>query len=463
MPRALRLVFWGLRLAWAVVAGSAVRITRRLLRHPPRIWRGLSPMVWEMYLVEGDLRAGFPSRGAHRQSINAVYAVERDPRHHVVLDRPELAWDDAHWRFLEDLLRHGDIFVGYFESLFFRYDQRSLNEAAFRLLRWLGIRIIVCAHGGDVVHRTRWTTRFDWVGREQRDYPHWDLGAQGDVARERIRLFCEHADLVLPCDSSLKRFVPRCDLEFKFWPIDVNALQPRPIPERRRPLVVHAPNHRYTKGTDFLLAAIEALRARGIDCELQLVERVPRAEALSLYAAADIVADQFCMGSFGLFAVEGLALGKPVMCYLDQEQLGNPVFNLPVVNATPDNLMQILAVLLLVPALRRRLGDAGRRAVERYQSIEALSEVWARIYRHVWWREPLRLENTTHFEAARQPRSFCEDPAQLDFWPVPVDDLWPRMAEGLERAGSAAPVASRAATPKDDGEGRRKAHPSLRT
>ena len=144
------------------------------------------------------------------------------------------------------------------------------------------------------------------------------------------------------------------------------------------------------------------------------------------------------MGAYGMFALEGLALGKTVLTYLDQEHLGDPVFNLPIVNANPDNLERVLGVLLQVPELRARIGQAGRQAAERYQSIEALAEVWAQLYRHVWWGEPLRLEQTRHFSPERKPRSFTEDPAHGDFWPVPVDDLMPEIHAALERLATAA-------------------------
>jgi hypothetical protein len=80
-----------------------------------------------------------------------------------------------------------------------------------------------------------------------------------------------------------------------------------------------------------------------------------------------------------------------------------------------------------VPELRARIGQAGRGAAERYQSIEALAQVWAQLYRHVWWGEPLRLEQTHHFAREHNPRSFTEDSAHGDFWPVPVDDLLPEI------------------------------------
>lgn len=386
-------------------------------------------------MVAADQAAGFPSRGVHRSSRNAAYAVARDPRSHVVIDAAGVKWDDVHWLFLCDLLRHGDIFVGYFESLFFRPDQERANTWTLRLLRALGIRTIVCAHGGDVVHVSPQITRYDWVAREQRDYPEWNLRQQAGPARARIRAFCAHADLVLPGDSAMARFLPRSDILFKYWPIDTDELRPLPTPQQRPlPVVVHAPNHRFTKGTDFLLEAIDNLRTNGIACDLQLVERVPRHEALRSYAEADIVADQFCIGAFGALALEAAALGKPVLTYLDQETLGNPVFNLPIVNATPEYLRDILAVLLQIRELRERLGHAARVAVEHYQSIPALAEVWGQVYRHVWRAEPLTLEATRHFAPTRGARSFCEDPAQAEFWPVDVGDLAHEIARAIERA-----------------------------
>ena len=52
------------------------------------------------------------------------------------------------------------------------------------------------------------------------DYPMWDLVAQGDVVRERLRLFDRYADLVFPGDSMLRRFLRRDDLMFKYFPVD---------------------------------------------------------------------------------------------------------------------------------------------------------------------------------------------------------------------------------------------------
>lgn len=418
----MRVIVWSLRVAFAAVAGACVRLARRLARRPPRIWHGLAPLHVTPPMVRAERLAGFPVRSVVLHPRQTRYALVTEGEFDAVFEN-DGSWYDAHWRALIDLLWHGDIWSAHFECLFFGTEHRRRNDITFALIRAAGIRIVVSAHGGDILHRDRVRTRFDWIERTRRDYPNWDLVAQKEVALERIRLFTRHAALVLPGDSTLLRFLPRNDLLFKYFPVDCNALRPRPQTLRAVPLVVHAPNHRFTKGTDFLLAAVERLRARGFEVELQLIEGVPRTEALELYAQADIIADQFCGGAFGSFALEGMALGKPVLTYLDQEHLGDPVFNVPLVNANDENLESVLAVLLASPVLRERLGTAGRAAVETYHSDEALAEVWRVIHDHVWWGTPLDLSGTRHFSPARGTRSFTENPAEPEFWPVDVTDL----------------------------------------
>ncbi|HEX2122977.1 MAG TPA: hypothetical protein VHL59_15195, partial [Thermoanaerobaculia bacterium] len=227
------------------------------------------------------------------------------------------------------------------------------------------------------------------------------------------------------------RLMRRVDFVFKYFPVELPPSPSIPSAAAAKPRIVHAPNHRHVKGTEFLLDA-----AGKLGIEVILVEGVPRPEALEIYRSADIVADQFCIGAFGVFALEALALGKPVLTYLDREHLATPALNLPIVNTTPENLAEVLAALSAVPDLRTRLGVAGRAAVERYHSPSAIGEAWARIYRHVWWGEPLALETTRHFSPERGTRALSEDPLDEEFWPVFVGDLMPRIAEAVRLMSS---------------------------
>jgi hypothetical protein len=84
--------------------------------------------------------------------------------------------------------------------------------------------------------------------------------------------------------------------------------------------------------------------------------------------------------------------------------------------------------------LRARIGKASRASVVRYQSFDALAQVWTRVYRHIWWREPLALESTPPYDPARTARSLSENPAEAEFWPVPVDDLIPQIVAAVNRS-----------------------------
>ena len=73
-------------------------------------------------------------------------------------------------------------------------------------------------------------------------------------------------------------------------------------------VILHAPSSRQRKGTEHVVAAV-----RGAPADLEIVEGLHHDEARRRYAHADIVVDQLNAGWYGLFAIEAMALGKPVV------------------------------------------------------------------------------------------------------------------------------------------------------
>jgi hypothetical protein len=138
--------------------------------------------------------------------------------------------------------------------------------------------------------------------------------------------------------------------------------------------IVHAPNHRHFKGTRFLIEAVEQLQREGLALELKLVERLPNDEALAIYRTADLVFDQCLIGFHGYFAIEAMALGKPVVCFIrkpaayliDHE-------NCPIINAPPEGLAGTIRQLASDRQRLHELGQAGRRYVEKYFSLSAFA------------------------------------------------------------------------------------------
>jgi glycosyltransferase involved in cell wall biosynthesis len=162
--------------------------------------------------------------------------------------------------------------------------------------------------------------------------------------------------------------------------LDLREFDATPPSDGPRPLVVHAPSNREKKGTAFVIAACEQLPV-----ELDIVEGVPHDEARGRYARADIVVDQLNAGWHGVFALESMALGKPVVTYLKPELVERAAegygIRVPIVPATKDTLVDALRPLVEQPALRREIGAASRAYVEQVHDIDRIADRLIDLYR----------------------------------------------------------------------------------
>jgi glycosyltransferase involved in cell wall biosynthesis len=155
--------------------------------------------------------------------------------------------------------------------------------------------------------------------------------------------------------------------------IDVQAIEVAPPSSRARPLVVHAPSSRARKGTEYVVAACAEL-----DVDLEIVEGLDHREAFERYRRADVIVDQLNAGWYGVFAIEAMALGKPVVTFLHEEAVrrteeafGMPV---PIVSATKETLVESLRPLAESPEERRRVGAASRAYAEHVHDLERMTD-----------------------------------------------------------------------------------------
>ena len=155
--------------------------------------------------------------------------------------------------------------------------------------------------------------------------------------------------------------------------VDLALIEPAPPSDRPRPLIVHAPSSRRRKGTDAVVAA-----CAGLDADLDLVEGLHHAEAFERYRAADIVVDQLNAGWYGLFAIEAMALGKPVVTFLHEDAVRRTEeafrTRVPIVSATAETLRERLTPLVASPAERRRIGAASRAYAEHVHDLERVTD-----------------------------------------------------------------------------------------
>ncbi len=145
-------------------------------------------------------------------------------------------------------------------------------------------------------------------------------------------------------------------------------------------MIVHAPTNRKIKGTKYIIETVKRLKKEGYKVNLQLVEKMPNREAMETYKKADIVVDDLLQGPYGIFAIECMALGKPILCRRD-EKLEKYYQALPIINTSPENIYKNLKYLIEHPRIRERLGKEGRIYVKKNHNAVNIARKLLKIYK----------------------------------------------------------------------------------
>jgi glycosyltransferase involved in cell wall biosynthesis len=161
--------------------------------------------------------------------------------------------------------------------------------------------------------------------------------------------------------------------------IDIAGIEPSPPSGRDRPLVLHAPSSRTRKGTEHVVAACAEL-----NLDLEIVEGLDHRRAFERYRRADVIVDQLNAGWYGVFAIEAMALGKPVVSFLHDEAVRRTeeAFGLevPIVSVTRETLVERLRPLAASPDERRRVGAASRAYAQEVHDLERMTDRLLALY-----------------------------------------------------------------------------------
>ncbi len=247
------------------------------------------------------------------------------------------------WRALAKLLPQTDVFHFYF-----------------------GLTLVPKSAQFPILHALRKKSVFHYLGSDIRGKSRDELA------------YGKRADAEIVGSFDALRWVP--DAQMIPPGLDLRPFTPVPPSDRERPLVVHAPSNREKKGTAHVIAACETL-----GLELDIVEGVTHDEARERYARADIAIDQLNAGWHGIFALEAMALGKPVLLKLKPDVVEQAErhygIKVPLVPTTAETLADDLRPLVENPALRRELGAAGRAYVEEVHDIDRVADRLLDLYR----------------------------------------------------------------------------------
>lgn len=233
------------------------------------------------------------------------------------------------------------------------------------VLKKAGKGIVVTYQGDDARQGDVCRAHFDIHPADEVEPGYYSLQSD-ERKRQRIARFARYADRIFALNPDLLHVLPTHAQFLPYTHIDLREWRPAEAGKAisQTPVVVHAPSHRGVKGTRFVLDAVSRLQEEGIDLELVLIENAPHKEVKSALVKADLVVDQLLCGWYGGFAVEAMALAKPVVCYIREGDLKfipeRMREELPTINATPRTIYEVLKELLTTR--KRQLPDIGQRS-----------------------------------------------------------------------------------------------------
>jgi glycosyltransferase involved in cell wall biosynthesis len=282
--------------------------------------------------------------------------------------------------YLSFMLHEGwryDVFNFYFgNSLTLNY----LSDIPW--LKRLGKKIFFYFHGCDLRDSKAVISKYEFSACKY----HWPMECSAN-RKLATSMALKYANGVFVSTPDLLEFIPN-----SIWlpqPLDLaqfdllreSALANVRSRSDQKVIVAHAPSSRQIKGTQFLENAVLELQQSGYPIELMLIEGKSYQEALTLYAESDIVVDQLLIGAYGQFAVELMALGKPVICYIRDDLRQYYPDDLPIISATPLTIAEVLRDLMLNIAGREEAGRKGIQYVNHFHDSRIIAQKSINAYR----------------------------------------------------------------------------------
>lgn len=273
------------------------------------------------------------------------------------------------------------LFAFYINALFkydvfhFHYGHSILNNFELWTYNLFGKCYYFEFHGSDLRDQKKFS--------EVTGMPFEEKDATSPKQHKRNQKICQKADGIIVHDDELIPYLPPVKNNVYVVPLRVDICQftpcyPKDSNDHIR--IVHAPSKRALKGTLFVLEAFEQLKKKYDNIELVLVEGKTQQEAFEIYKTADIIVDQLFAGTYGVFAVESMALGKPVITYISEEMKERLPEDLPIVSGGTKSITEALELLINNPKLRIEKGMQGRKYVEDYHDYRVVAHVLKDIY-----------------------------------------------------------------------------------
>lgn len=287
----------------------------------------------------------------------------------------------ANWqrRQLEAVSAFSHVLIEAEEPLFGRLFGRDCEREA-RELGERGVDVSFMCHGTDIRLPSR-----------HRNLTPWSPYLDSTFYTDRLeRLALRHRELLERAGRPVFVSTPDllADVEFAVWcPVTVDPeVWSRPEVAEREPgplRVAHIPSHSFLKGTQFIQPVLRSLHSRGV-IDYREIIGVPSAEMAAVLRDADVVLDQFRLGSYGVAACEAMAAGAAVVGHVMPEVRQTVTQatgrTLPIIEATPDTLEHVLSCYAQEPEALRTVQRDGVQFVAEVHD----GTLSSKILRHNW-------------------------------------------------------------------------------
>lgn len=261
---------------------------------------------------------------------------------------PRIFWDT-----FQDALERFDVFHFHFGRSLFP-DQWGGVPPLWDLpiYRALGKKVFFTFHGTDCRIRRIHLERNPWSYYRTSDIP-----ADDDRTEKVIQVVRTYANAMFITSPDYFAFIP--DAVFMPRIIDLADWREQEPVQREVPVVLHVPSRRGTKGTERILAGLEALKAEGVPFEMRFLEGVPHDEARRAIQDADIVVDNVITGDYEVVSIETMASSRVAVANVFPDVAAS-YDNPPVYSLNPDTFVDGMRALIGDVELRRSLAARGR-------------------------------------------------------------------------------------------------------
>lgn len=354
------------RLSARLLGGGSVSVTE-VPDAAVRVYIAPTNYSGQGYLWARALERADPAIGARNMAVQLPggFAFPADTLVPIASVNASAEWAAAEW---EAARQFSHVLVEAERSMFGKHFDRNL-EAEAAALEEAGVSVAFLCHGTDIRDPRRHAKATPWS-----PYPE-------DPRTETLQADAEKNLALL---ERLKRptFISTPDLAVDLpganWcPViaDVRRFASEaPIFPGAPVRVIHTSSDPLQKGSNHIEPALVPLIKAG-SLTYELITGVSSIEMPGVIAGADIVLDQFRLGSYGVAACEAMAAGRIVVGHVlpqvrerVEQESGLP---LPIVEATPETLHDVVAGLIEDPERASRIAEQGPPFVSAVHSGEA--------------------------------------------------------------------------------------------